>query len=308
MKRRRGNGEKERRGEWEKGRPGDKKPALPVPPSPSHPVPASSLPIITLLTDFGTADYFVGAMKGVILSLNPQARIVDITHEVPAQDIQAGAFTLLGACRSFPKGTVHVAVVDPGVGSGRRALLVETQDQFFVGPDNGIFSYIYDQAPKARVFELTNKDYFRHPVSPTFHGRDVFAPVAAAIANGTKASELGREVKSLVRLESLKLTKRKNGELRARIIHVDRFGNCVINLTSQDLTPEMIKRGASLTIDGVKIRSFRTFFSEGQNLHNEVFGIWGSAGFLEICATNRSAAKILKAKQGQRVRVRVPKN
>ncbi|MGH9907694.1 MAG: SAM hydrolase/SAM-dependent halogenase family protein [Pyrinomonadaceae bacterium] len=297
---------KRRRGEGKTGRRGDDEPFLPVPPSSSLPISVSGLPIITLLTDFGTADYFVGAMKGVILSLNPQARIVDITHEIPAQDIEAGAFTLLGAYRSFPQGTVHVAVVDPGVGSRRRALLVEAGDQFFVGPDNGIFSYVYEQAPKARVFEVNNKDYFRHPVSPTFHGRDVFAPVAAAIANGTSPRELGREVKSPVRLESLKLTNsKKNGELRARIIHIDRFGNCAINLTAQDLTREMIEKGSSLTINGVKIRSFRTFFSDGPNLRNEVFGIWGSTGFLEICATNRSAAKILKAKRGQPVRVHV---
>lgn len=246
-------------------------------------------------------------MKGVILSLNPQARIVDITHEVPAQDIEAGAFTLLGAYRSFPPETVHVAVVDPGVGSRRRALLVVAGGQFFVGPDNGIFSYVYEQDPNARVFEVNNKDYFRHPVSPTFHGRDVFVPVAVAIANGKSPRELGREIKSPVRLESLKLTNSKNGDLRARIIHIDRFGNCAINLTAQDLTPEMIEKGSSITINGVKIRSFRSFFTDGPNLRNEVFGIWGSAGFLEICATNRSAAKILKAKRDQPVRVHVPK-
>src|SRR6266498_693623 len=161
------------------------------------------IPLITLLTDFGNSDYFVSAVKGVILTANPQTRIVDITHDIHPQDVEAAAFTLLAAYSSFPSGTIHVAVVDPGVGSSRRPLLIEAGCQFFVGPDNGIFSYVCEREPMARVFELTNKDYFRQPVSPTFHGRDIFAPVSAAIADGLKPEELGREIQNPVRLAPL---------------------------------------------------------------------------------------------------------
>ena len=151
--------------------------------------------LITLLTDFGTADYFVGAMKGVIFSINPTARVVDITHEIPPHDIRAGAFTLHAVYKSFPPQTIHVAVVDPGVGSTRRPILVVGGDQFFVGPDNGLFGYVYEREPRCRVFHLTREEYFRRPVSQTFHGRDIFAPVAAALSRGVEPPELGDEIK-----------------------------------------------------------------------------------------------------------------
>src|ERR671926_1403848 len=128
--------------------------------------------IISLLTDFGTSDYFVGAMKGALLSVNPDAQIVDLTHEILPQDIEAGAFTLLAAYRTFPAGTIHVAVVDPGVGSTRRPIVVSANEQFFVGPDNGLFTYIYDREPSHKVFHVTAEKYFRTDPSSTFHGRD----------------------------------------------------------------------------------------------------------------------------------------
>src|SRR5687768_3408250 len=140
--------------------------------------------IVTLLTDFGTADYFVGAMKGAVLASNPSAQVVDITHEVPPYDVEAGAFTLRAAFETFPEGTVHVAVVDPGVGSARRAVAVGAAGHFFVGPDNGIFSHVYEYARRRHVFQLTNEKFFRSRVSATFHGRDIFAPVAGALSRG----------------------------------------------------------------------------------------------------------------------------
>ncbi len=158
--------------------------------------------VSALLLPRGTADYFVAAMKGVILSSNPSAHIVDITHEIPAQDIEAAAFTLFAASSAFPKGTIHVAVVDPGVGSSRRAILIQANGQSFVGPDNGIFSYVCDGA-KSRVFHLTNSKYFRHPVSDTFNGRDLFAPVAVALSRGVAPNRLGVEVDDCIRLPSL---------------------------------------------------------------------------------------------------------
>lgn len=271
-------------------------PRFRVPTSPRFPV-----PLITLLTDFGTADYFVSSMKGVILSLSPFSRIVDITHDIPAQDIETAAFTLLATYSSFPAKTIHVAIVDPEVGSGRKAILVQAADQFFVGPDNGIFSYICERAGSAKFFELRNTAYFRPAVSRTFHGRDIFAPVAAAIASGIGPKKLGREIQDPIRLAPLLPEKARNGKLNARIIHIDRFGNCITNLTLPNLTVKMIAKGAYLTVNDTKIDSFRSFFSEQGARGKELFGIWGSAGFLELAATNRSAARILKAKKGQSV-------
>src|SRR5262249_19198705 len=157
--------------------------------------------MITLLTDFGLSDYFVPAVKGVILTINPETKIIDITHDVAAQDVHSAAF-LLGACyHNFPAGTVHVAVVDPGVGSSRRAIIVATGEYLFVGPDNGIFSFVYARETGFRVFRIMDDQYFRHPVSLTFHGRDVFAPVAAHIARGVKPEEIGEEIEDYVRFE-----------------------------------------------------------------------------------------------------------
>ncbi len=316
MKKGRGEREKGRRGETTSSKYGlpssrssrqrvSKSPRLPVPQSPHLPVPQSPRPLITLLTDFGTSDYFVSAMKGVILSINPEARVVDISHEIPAQDIEAAAFTLLAAHSSFPSGTIHMAVVDPGVGSVRRAILVETGGQLFVGPDNGIFSYVFESEPQARVFEVTNKDYFRAPVSSTFHGRDVFAPVAAALSTGSDPSEFGKQITNPVLLPSLMPEKSKNGTLKARIIHIDRFGNCITSITPFVLTEKMIADGAHLIVNGAKVKSFRKFFSEQGARGTKVFGIWGSAGFLELVAKDKSAAKILKAKRGQPVVLRI---
>jgi S-adenosylmethionine hydrolase len=256
-----------------------------------------------LLTDFGTTDYFVAACKGVILDLNPQARIIDITHDIPPQDIEAAAFTLLAAYSSFPAGTIHVAVVDPGVGSARNAIIIQFGRQFFVGPDNGIFSYVCDShaGDSFKVFELTNKKYFRRPLSQTFHGRDVFAPVAAALSLGVKPRDLGTEVTDFVRLPSLQATRSAAGKLLARIIHIDRFGNCVTNITPNDLTTEMIEAGATLRLRGKVIKSFRNHFAEKISGRDKLFAIWGSAGFLEIAAANGSAAKLLKAQRGDAV-------
>jgi S-adenosyl-L-methionine hydrolase (adenosine-forming) len=156
--------------------------------------------IVTLLTDFGTADYFVGAMKGAVLSANPAAQVVDLTHEVPAHDVEAGAFTLAAACETFPAGTIHVAVVDPGVGSERRAIIVEGGGQLFVGPDNGIFGLVYERLGAFRVHHIINQSYFRPRPSRTFHGRDLFAPVAGALSQGAPPSAFGPLIEDFVRL------------------------------------------------------------------------------------------------------------
>jgi S-adenosyl-L-methionine hydrolase (adenosine-forming) len=243
--------------------------------------------VITLLTDFGTADYFVGAMKGVILSINPHAAIVDITHEIPAQNVAAGAFTLLAAYDVFPPGAIHVAVVDPGVGSERRPIVVSAADQFFVGPDNGIFSHIYDRHPQFEVFHITATNYFRHPVSNTFHGRDIFAPVAAALANEIDIASLGPRLSDPIRLPSTHAF---------RVIHIDRFGNCVTNITR-----EVFPEGSGLLVNETVIRAFRRFYADSEG--PEPFLIWGSAGFLEISMNGRSASTFLAVAEGDEVQI-----
>ena len=240
-----------------------------------------------MLTDFGTVDYFVGAMKGVVLSINPKAVVVDITHEIPAQDIAAGAFTLLAAYDVFPAGTIHVAVVDPGVGSARRPIAVSAGHHLFVGPDNGLFTHIYDREPSFEVFHVTASQYFREPVSHTFHGRDIFAPVAAALSTGVEASSLGPRISDPVRL-SLPAT--------PAIIHIDHFGNLVTNLT-RDVLP----KDARLLVNGKWITAYRSFF--GEESSDQPFAIWGSAGFLEIAVINGSAAEFLGAKRGDYIKV-----
>jgi len=249
---------------------------------------------ITLLTDFGCADYFVGAMKGVILSINPHAAIVDITHEIPPQDVAAGAFTLLAAYDVFPAGTIHVAVVDPGVGSARRPIVVSAADQFFVGPDNGIFTYIYDRDPSFAAFHINNTKHFRQPVSTTFHGRDIFAPVAAQLSNEVRLESLGSLITDPVRLP---IPLKPEGP-NARIIHIDRFGNLITNVT-RDIFPD----GATLVVNGRSISAIKDFFGEG--VADELFGIWGSAGFLEIAVNGGSAAEILGVNPGDSVETRI---
>jgi S-adenosylmethionine hydrolase len=251
------------------------------------------MPIITLLTDFGSHDYFVGAMKGAILSINPGVTIVDITHEISPQDIRAGAFNLLATYKDFPAGTIHVGVVDPGVGSARRGIVISCADQFFVGPDNGLFSWICKREGNFRARELSNERFFRHPASTTFHGRDIFAPVAAALSNGAAEEELGPLIGDMIQLESLATRRSEGGLIEGAIIHIDRFGNCITNLTREHFGP-----GARLIINNREISAFRTFFAEGEVEKNELFCIFGSAGFLEIAARNSSAAKILELRSG----------
>src|SRR5437762_12145704 len=256
-------------------------------------------PIITLLTDFGSQDYFAAAMKRVILSINPAAQIVDITHEIAPQDIHAAAFNLLATYKDFPANTIHVAVVDPGVGSIRQAVLIECAEQFFVGPDNGIFSWVCQREGNYHAIHLTNEKFFRHPVRAAFHGRDIFAPVAAALSNGVAPEEFGPAIENLIHLESLKPKMLSDGAIEASIIYIDRFGNCITNLTREILGDDLSR--AKLVVGGREISSFRRYYREAEE--REVFCVIGSAGFLEVVAANRSAAAILDARCGQTVSV-----
>ena len=301
MKARRRLGDKRAgRGDKEIRRHGHETPSLRVAVSPTL-----ATRLVTLITDFGNSDYFIGAVKGVILSANPEIHIVDITHDIPPQDIEAAAFTLLAAYPSFPPDAIHVAGIDPGVGSSRRAILIKTPGGYFVGPDNGVFSYICnrekDLGATLEIFELTNAAYFRHPVSKTFNGRDLFAPVAAALAQGAKPDELGTAVTELVMLQPLVPETLRDGSIEGRVIHIDHFGNCVTNITQDELTPAMIADGAKLQFKNKQVTSFRRYFSEETGGRDRVFAVWGSAGFLEIAVTNGSAAKLMKVKRGDKV-------
>jgi S-adenosyl-L-methionine hydrolase (adenosine-forming) len=257
--------------------------------------------IITLLTDFGTEDYFVGAMKGVILTRSPKSVLVDITHAIPPQDLRTGAFTLSMAYPFFPAGSIHLAVVDPGVGSDRRPILVEAAAHFFVGPDNGLFSLILERVPTARIQHLTNSAFFLPNPSSTFHGRDIFAPVAAALAEGVSPQTLGPAIQDPVRLEIMKCERKADGSLVGGIIHIDHFGNCVTSIPLEQLLPLSSSRSFCLRVNNFEIRKAAKAYSELAAKPGAPFLISGSAGFLEISVQDSSAARELKIDLGDRV-------
>lgn len=252
--------------------------------------------MIALLTDFGTKDYFVGAMKGVILSINREAKIVDITHEIEPQNIAAASFNLRACYKNFPEKTIFVAVVDPGVGSNRKAILVETNKYFFIAPDNGLLSFVFNEEADFKVYELTNEKFFAENISQTFHGRDVFAPVAAHLSNGVPPSEFGLQTNNFVRLNEAQPSKNDAGKIVGTIIYIDKFGNLVTNLTKEHLPENFV-----LEIGVVKIGNLKNYFAEAET--GEILTIFGSAGFLEIVAFQDSAQKLLNSKTGNLVKV-----
>ncbi|MFQ5879823.1 MAG: S-adenosyl-l-methionine hydroxide adenosyltransferase family protein, partial [Dehalococcoidia bacterium] len=229
--------------------------------------------IITLTTDFGLADAYVGVVKGVILGINPRAVIVDITHDVRPQRVEQAAFLLANALPYFPPGTVHLAVVDPGVGTPRRALALATPSAVLVGPDNDLLSAALPDAarpaagaqvalpPGYRAFHLTNQAYFRHPVSSTFHGRDIFAPVAAYLSRGLDPSHLGEEVATIQSLPPFAAMTLADGSLHGRVVHIDRFGNLVTDVRADQLSP-----AATVKIAGRKLPRVRRTYQEGEGL------------------------------------------
>jgi S-adenosylmethionine hydrolase len=253
--------------------------------------------VIALLTDFGTKDYFVGAMKGVLLSINKEAQIIDLTHEIEPQKIKSAGFTLVSCYQNFPPKTIFVTVVDPGVGSDRRAILVETKDYFFIAPDNGLLSFIFENETDFRVFELTNSEFFLPNVSRTFHGRDLFAPAAAWLSTGIEPNQFGGEITDFISFESVKPKVISATEQEAEIIHSDRFGNLITNLKGPDL-PENFW----LTVNQTVIEKHHNFYAEAER--DEVFTIFGSAGYLEIVANQNSASKLLKASAGTKITVK----
>jgi hypothetical protein len=254
--------------------------------------------IITLLTDFGSRDAFVGIMKGVILGINPAVTLVDLSHDVPPQDILAGAFILRSAVPFFPPGTIHVAVVDPGVGSTRRALLIETRTAFFVGPDNGLMSLAASAEAVVRIIHLSNEEYFLSPRGHTFHGRDVFAPVAAHLSLGVAPEQVGPQVTTMERITLPPIERQANG-LTGSVIYTDHFGNLITNITEADLHPFsrenlLVSIGSSVQIHGVVVSYAAVEIGAPIALIN-------SWGMLEIAVRNGSAAQRFGVLPGQPV-------
>ena len=259
-------------------------------------------PIITLLTDFGTKDHYVASMKGVILNINPQCILIDITHQVNPHDIQKGAFLLANTYSYFPKGTIHLSVVDPGVGGGRKAILLVTQNYFFVGPDNGLFTLIARREKVKQVVVLTKRKYFLPKVSMTFHGRDIFAPVAAHLSLGIKPNVFGYEIGSLEELEFEKPII-KERKLLGEILHIDTFGNLVSNIDEEKLFRFIQSRPFVIRVGREAIYGLKKGYWEGKK--GELIALLGSGGFLEISVREGNAQKMLGVKRGDTIKIQV---
>jgi S-adenosylmethionine hydrolase len=265
-------------------------------------MPTNPPALITLTTDFGYSDGYVGAVKGVMLRLLPGAQIIDIHHGVAAHDVLDGAFTIAQVYAWYPADTIHVVVVDPGVGSARRPILVRAADQFFIAPDNGVLSLIYDRHPEAVVRHVTATHYFLSDLSSTFHARDVFAPIAAWLGKGVAPDNFGNAITDFVRF-GLPKPKPNAGGVAGVVLKVDRFGNLITNLTRADLPgyagvtadqmPIRLRIGKA-TVESL-VRAYA--FAPAQKL----VALWGSVGYLEIAANRASAARLAGAERGAEV-------
>lgn len=260
-------------------------------------------PIITFTTDFGVSDHYVGAMKGVILNINPEARIVDISNAVQSCDVLDGALTIAHAYRYYPTGTIHLVIVDPGVGSTRRPLLVTADKHRFIAPDNGVLSLVYEQEERLSVRHITSEHYFLQPLSHTFHGRDLFAAVAGYMSKGLQAEKLGEEITDFVRFSAPKPKAIQPNLIKGVVLKVDRFGNLITNFTPENV-PQLFQDqpGAfKILVGKQEITRMRSTYAEGTP--GEVFGILGSMGYLEIATNRGSAARSLSADKGTDVGV-----
>jgi len=247
--------------------------------------------IITLTTDFGLSDPFVGIMKGVIFGIAPKAQIVDITHDIGSYDVVEGAFLIESSYRYFPEGTVHVVVVDPGVGSSRRPIAATAHGHFFVGPDNGVLSGVM----QGDVYHITNRSLFLRSVSQTFHGRDIFSPVAAHLVRGTPIDSVGPRILDFIK-NPLPVPCPVGNKVLGTVLHVDRFGNIITNLRRKDLG-----NGFTIRVAGQSINHFYSNFSEAEP--GQFFALDGSTGFTELALNQGSAADKLKVKRGTEIEV-----
>lgn len=262
-----------------------------------------SSPIVTLLSDFGLKDPYVAEMKAVILSVCPEVHIVDISHEIERFSVRMGAFVLASAAPFFPEGTVHVAVVDPGVGTKRRPIIVETRRDYYVGPDNGLLTLAAHQHEIRHVYVIANPSCMLPHVSRTFHGRDVFAPAAAYLAKGRSPSEFGPEIQDYVFPRFAKPYE-KEGELHGEVLHIDGFGNVITNISRKDMEKRKIREGDELKVK-LKSRSLTLKFCSayGEEASKKTLAIIGSSGFLEIAVNQGNAAEFFKMKVGEMVSI-----
>lgn len=257
-------------------------------------------PVIALLTDFGTADHYAGVMKGVILGICPDVTLVDITHDIAPHDVMAGALELAAAYKYFPSGTIFVAVVDPGVGSARRGVAVDTGDYRFVAPDNGVLTQVLRETPAKKIVELTERRYARPTVSRTFEGRDRFAPAAGWIAKGTQFTALGRSVAEIHKLD-IPVADATADAVRGVVLRVDRFGNLVTNIERK--TVERLGQSSAITIDASGQRISRLVATYAELPADGVGALFGSTDHLELAAPSSSAADRLALTRGSVVTV-----
>jgi hypothetical protein len=258
----------------------------------------SAISVITLLTDFGDRDYFVASMKGVILGINPQARIVDLSHAVTPHQVEEAAYLMKAAYKYFPDGTVHVAVVDPGVGGTRRPLLVTTSRHFFVAPDNGLLSFIYQEETGVEVRQIENKQYRLDSEGTTFDGRDLFAPAAAWLTKGQQPGSYGKLVQDYVKLPLTEPTW-QGGALVGTVVYVDHFGNLISNLTPfhvKDVQGRTRRSDVSIRIGGVTIDGLLSNYSQGSA--DAPHALINSNGQIEVFVKEGSAAKALNVSRG----------
>lgn len=260
---------------------------------------------ISLITDFGNKDFYAGVMKGVINSICPKASVVDITHEIKNHGIEQAALVLAASFLYFAKGTVHVVVVDPGVGGQRDPVLLESQGHCFIGPDNGVFTLVDDV--RSKVYRLDKKKYWLNPVSNTFHGRDIFAPVAAYLASGVAPKWLGTLRKEkIARIQMADAQKDADGTLRARVMYVDRFGNCVTNI----LGSSFVMRGTSQPVEfeiGKKVFLGEIVKTYAEAANGHPVAIVGSSGFLELSLNKASFARRYSVHEGDNITVKIVK-
>ena len=256
-------------------------------------------PIITLTTDYGTNDHLVGTLKGVILKICPEANLVDITHNVTPYDLLDGALAIGSAYSYFPARTIHVVVVDPGVGTDRRPLLVTGESQYFVAPDNGVLSLVYEREESILVRHANVEHYYLQPVSKTFHGRDVFAPVAAWLAKGSQAAAMGEEITDYKKF-AMPRPKSTEGSTKGVVLRVDSFGNLITNFRPEELPPAAVESGViNLQVGSQAVTRLVDTFAKGNP--GEVFAYIGSNGFVEIGVNRGNAAKTLNAGRGVQV-------
>ena len=264
---------------------------------------------ISFLTDFGLTDAYVGVMKGVVASINPDARVIDICHDVAPQDVRAAAFLLASSYAYFPPGTIHVAVVDPTVGSSRAALCVQAGDYFFIGPDNGVVSTACYKAGRPRIHRLENEEYFLKNRSRTFHGRDIFAPAAAHLSAGVPIESMGQRLRSMKRIRLPRPvirhgSKRNEQWVRGEIIHVDRFGNLITNIEPETLKKAFPRRKHNtldIVCSGHTIRGVSKTYSDV--LPGRALALVGSYGLIEISVRDRNAASSLGVERGEKVKI-----